>query len=157
MDKGLRAPRVGMIPVLSRAIVCDESQSCSRGRQPLLADLASTKFGQPRHVPLSDGTLVLLRAQQLRCGESTWLFPNPATGQPFRSVFYAWDAARRQARLADLRMHDLRHSFASFLINSGRSLYEVQQLLGHRSSQMTQRYAHLAHETLLAARTARRR
>ena len=48
-------------------------------------------------------------------------------------------------------MHDLRHSFASFLINGGRSLYEVQQLLGHINSSMTQRYAHLAHETLLDA------
>ena len=50
-----------------------------------------------------------------------------------------------------MRIHDLRHSFASFLINGGRSLYEVQQLLGHSSTTMTQRYAHLARETLLQA------
>ena len=48
-------------------------------------------------------------------------------------------------------MHDLRHSFASFLINSGRSLYEVQKLLGHTQVKTTQRYAHLSQETLLDA------
>jgi site-specific recombinase XerD len=48
-------------------------------------------------------------------------------------------------------VEDLRHSFASFLINGGRSLYEVEQLLGHSNRSMIQRYAHLAHETLLDA------
>ena len=43
-----------------------------------------------------------------------------------------------------LRIHDLRHSFASLAVNSGATLYEVQDLLGHSTSQMTQRYAHLA-------------
>jgi site-specific recombinase XerD len=51
-------------------------------------------------------------------------------------------------------MHDLRHSFASFLINSGRSLYEVQNLLGHSQVATTQRYAHLSQETLLDATNA---
>ena len=48
-------------------------------------------------------------------------------------------------------MHDLRHSFASFLVNNGRSLYEVQKILGHTQIKTTQRYAHLAQETLLDA------
>jgi integrase len=43
-----------------------------------------------------------------------------------------------------LRIHDLRHSFASFAVNAGVTLYEVQELLGHSTAQMTQRYAHLA-------------
>jgi site-specific recombinase XerD len=51
-------------------------------------------------------------------------------------------------------MHDLRHSFASLLINSGRTLYEVQRLLGHTQIKTTQRYAHLSEETLLAAANA---
>ena len=42
-----------------------------------------------------------------------------------------------------MRLHDLRHSFASALVNSGRSLYEVQTLLGHSSLKMTQRYANV--------------
>ncbi len=50
-----------------------------------------------------------------------------------------------------MRIHDLQHSFASLLINSGRSLYEVQRLLGHPQQKTTQCYAHLAPETLLDA------
>ena len=49
------------------------------------------------------------------------------------------------------RLHDLRHSFASFLVNGGVSLYVVQGLLGHTQPRMTQRYAHLAQDTLLTA------
>jgi len=110
-----------------------------------------TKTGHPRHLPLSDGAMLMLRRLQLTTGASPWLFPNPATGKPYQSIFNSWNTARRQAGLADVRIHDLRHSFASFLINDGRSLYEVQQLLGHRNSSMTQRYAHLADATLLEA------
>ena len=51
-------------------------------------------------------------------------------------------------------MHDLRHSFANLLINSGRTLYEVQHILGHTQVKTTQRYAHLSQDTLLAAANA---
>jgi integrase len=78
----------------------------------------------------------------------------PETNKPFVSIFAAWNTARRKAGLSDVRVHDLRHSFASLLINSGRSLYEVQRLLGHTQIKTTQRYAHLAPETLLAASDA---
>ena len=56
--------------------------------------------------------------------------------------------------LADVRMHDLRHSFASLLVNAGRTLYEVQHILGHTQVKTTQRYAHLSQDTLLAATNA---
>jgi site-specific recombinase XerD len=51
-------------------------------------------------------------------------------------------------------MHDLRHSFASFLVNAGRTLYEVQHLLGHTQIKTTQRYSHLSQHTLLDASNA---
>ena len=53
-----------------------------------------------------------------------------------------------RAGLPDLRLHDLRHSFASFLVNNGVSLYVVQGLLGHANTKYTQRYAHLTPDTL---------
>ena len=53
-----------------------------------------------------------------------------------------------------MRVHDLRHSFASFLVNAGRSIYEVQRLLGHANIRTTQRYAHLSKDTLLDATNA---
>ena len=51
-------------------------------------------------------------------------------------------------------MHDLRHSFASFLVNAGRTLYEVQKILGHTQVKTTQRYAHLSQDTLVDAANA---
>jgi site-specific recombinase XerD len=82
---------------------------------------------------------------------SAYAFANPKTGKPYKHIFTAWDTARKKAGLSDLRIHDLRHSFASALINSGRSLYEVQKILGHTQVKTTQRYSHLSQESLVAA------
>lgn len=111
--------------------------------------IPTTKSGRPRHVPLSDGVLQLLTS--LPRHEKGWIFANPKTGKPFVSVFISWNTARKLAGLADVRMHDLRHSFASFLVNAGRSLYEVQKILGHTQIKTTQRYAHLSQDTLIDA------
>jgi len=80
-----------------------------------------TKTGKARYVPLSDGALIVLNAIP-RDPDIPWAFPNPGTGKPYVSIFCAWDTARKQAGLSDVRIHDLRHSFASLLINSGRTL-----------------------------------
>jgi integrase len=109
-----------------------------------------TKAGRARHVPLSDGAVGILSTMPTTPG-CPWAFPNPDTGRPYVSIFYAWDTARQKADLTDVRIHDLRHTFASLLINSGRTLYEVQQILGHTQVKTTQRYAHLSQQTLLAA------
>lgn len=109
-----------------------------------------TKAGTERHVPLSDAALQLLRTVP-RTADCDYVFANPRTQQPYVAIYYAWHTARSQAGLADVRMHDLRHSFASFLVNAGCSLYEVQKLLGHSSSKMTQRYSHLNQTSLLRA------
>jgi len=108
------------------------------------------KSGKARHIPINDGLMELLRV--LPHFEYTdYLFVNPQTRRPFRTFFNAWDQARKKAGLPDVRVHDIRHSYASYLINNGRSLYEVQRLLGHSQIKTTQRYAHLSPETLLDA------
>lgn len=109
-----------------------------------------TKTGRPRHIPMSDGVISLLNSIP-RFDRCPYVFPNPKTRKPFVSVFNSWNTARAKAGLPDVRMHDLRHSFASFLVNNGRSLYEVQKLLGHTQIKTTQRYAHLSHDTLMEA------
>jgi integrase len=109
-----------------------------------------SKSGKARHVPLSDGALALLAAMPQK-PDCVWAFANPETCKPYVSIFYAWNTARKSVGLSDVRMHDLRHSFASLLINSGRTLYEVQHILGHSQVKTTQRYAHLSQDTLLAA------
>jgi integrase len=126
--------------------------------------IPKTKSGKIRHIPLSVGALQLLatlRDLSLPLGQvsdalqTEWsrrhIFANPKTGLPYVSFFYSWDAARKRAGLPDLRVHDLRHSFASFLVNAGRSLYEVQELLGHADIRTTSRYAHLSRERLFEA------
>lgn len=112
-----------------------------------------TKSGKARHVPLSDGALAVLSSLPIN-RHSAFVFANPATNKPYVSVYYSWNTARHQAGLSDVRMHDLRHSFASLLINSGRTLYEVQHILGHTQVKTTQRYAHLSQDTLLDAANA---
>jgi integrase len=112
--------------------------------------IPKTKSGKPRHVPISNGVLVLLNTIP-HIDKCPFVFPNPKTGIPFVTIFVSWNNARKQAGLAEVRIHDLRHSFASFLVNNGRSLYEVQKILGHTQIKTTQRYAHLAQETLIDA------
>ena len=112
-----------------------------------------TKNGKARYVPLSTEVLNLL-SRLPRFEACPYLVPNPHTKMPYASIDYAWGNARRQAELAEVRMHDLRHSFASFLVNAGRSLYEVQKILGHSQLVTTQRYAHLSQATLLDATNA---
>ncbi len=57
-------------------------------------------------------------------------------------IHKAWNNTRIAAGLPDVRMHDLRHSMASNMVNSGRSIYEVAKVLGHSQLKTTQRYAH---------------
>ena len=109
-----------------------------------------SKSGKARHIALSDAALDVLRALP-RDPDIPWLFWNPNTGRPQDSIHHGWDTIRKRAGIADVRLHDLRHSFASFLVNSGRSLYEVQKLLGHSNAKTTQRYAHLAPGALIEA------
>lgn len=107
-----------------------------------------SKSGKPRYVPLTDPVLEILDSIDKKFD---LIFANPKTGKKYESIFYSWNQARKRAGLSDFRIHDLRHSYASFLVNSGRSLYEVQKLLGHSSIAMTQRYAHLDNRTLFEA------
>jgi len=112
--------------------------------------IPTSKTGKPRHVPLSTAALAVIEALP-RFGGCPWLVPNPATRKPFVAIQHSWDRARRVAGLPGLRIHDLRHSAASFMVNSGVDLFAVGKVLGHASYQSTQRYAHLANDTLLAA------
>lgn len=109
-----------------------------------------SKSGKARYVPISEGVQYLLEAVP-RYADCDYVFPNPKTKLPYISIFCSWNTARKLVNLGEVRIHDLRHSFASFLVNNGRSLYEVQRILGHTQIKTTQRYAHLSQESLLSA------
>lgn len=122
-----------------------------------------TKSGRPRHVPLTDQALEILSTLRVKIPEvleqpgvleNPWVLPNIKTGKPFNSIFNSWDSARRRAGVSDLRVHDLRHSFASALINQGIPIYDIQKLLGHQDIKTTERYAHLAPERLRSSASA---
>ncbi len=109
-----------------------------------------SKSGRPRHILLSDAALEVLRSMPRTPG-NPWLFPGHAPGKPLSDLYLFWNRLRQELGLADVRIHDLRHTFASFLVNAGHSLYEAQKMLGHGDPRTTMRYAHLGQALLLAA------
>jgi integrase len=103
------------------------------------------KTGQTRHVPLNDEALDVLKTWQKQAPDSERVFPID-TG--FKS---AWGALLKAAKISKFRWHDLRHHFASRLVQAGVPLNTVRELLGHGSMAMTLRYAHLAPDQRRAA------
>jgi len=117
--------------------------------------IPKTKSGKVRHVPMSLGAMDVLKTLRSKITpaplQDAPIFINAKTGKAYVSFFYSWNNARNRAGLPEFRIHDLRHSFASCLVNAGRSLYEVQELLGHADIKTTSRYAHLSRERLIEA------
>lgn len=108
------------------------------------------KSGKLRRIFLSDEAFAVF-ASINPTPDSPWIFPGRDKARPLSDVYYYWRRIRTELGLTAMRIHDLRHTFASVLVNLGHSLYEVQQLLEHASPQTTMRYAHLANAVLLRA------
>jgi integrase len=106
-----------------------------------------SKNGHPRYIQLNSPAIKVLNSIP-RFEGNPYIFPAPTTGRPMPHLFFPWDRIRKRAGLSDVRLHDLRHSFASFLANRGERMYDVQKLLGHTNLRSTQRYAHLAPDRL---------
>jgi integrase len=111
---------------------------------------ATTKQKTTHRVPLSVAACQLLSEMKARAGDSEWLFPARFT--PHRlDIDDAWSILRKTAGIPDVRLHDVRHTFASVLASSGLSLPIIGQLLGHTTAQTTLRYSHLLDDPLRAA------
>lgn len=110
----------------------------------------NSKSKRMRSVPLNDAALHVLNQLDTE-GKFDYLFINEQTEKPYTTIMKVWTRLRQKAGLPHLRIHDLRHQFASFLVNSGRTLYEVQSILGHSDAKVTQRYAHLSSKSLQEA------
>ena len=111
---------------------------------------ATTKQKTEHRVPLSSPAGRLL-VEMRAVAESEWLFP-ALLGDGHRGhINAAWETLRKAAKLPDVRLHDLRHSFASIAASSGLSLPVIGALLGHTTPVTTARYAHLFDDPLREA------
>ena len=110
--------------------------------------IKGTKTKNDRYIPMSDVLKSLLRGIE-RNQDSLYVFNNK--GAKIVDFKHSFKTACRKAGLTDLRIHDLRHVFASKMVMNGTSLYITGELLGHRTTQMTKRYSHLVPDTLKKA------
>lgn len=111
--------------------------------------LETSKTGQ-KVVTLSPGAAAILTGLTAVSG-SPFVFPAGKGGGYYQGVAKVWGAARARAGLSDVRLHDLRHTFASFGAGGGFGLPVIGALLGHRHAATTARYAHLADDPLRKA------
>ena len=80
--------------------------------------------------------------------DSPWVFPGRSPETHFTTVYHLWLDVRAKAGLDDVRLHDLRHSFASRALALGETQPVIGILLGHADIETTARYAHLAYDSL---------
>ena len=105
--------------------------------------LPDSKTNEPRTIHLSDAAIEVLRSIP-RSGP--YVVAGAIDGEPFKNLWRAWTIVRTLAGLPDVRLHDLRHSYASLAAGRGVSLQMIGKLLGHKVPAPTQRYAHLARD-----------
>ena len=108
--------------------------------------LPDTKTGEGAR-PLNQKAIELLSSMKPKEG-NTYVFYGKVPGQPIVEIKRAWGTILKRADIKDFRIHDLRHSFASFALKKGVPLVHVSKLLGHRNIATTMRYAHLELEQL---------
>lgn len=128
---------------------------CDINLQTRIWTVPVSKNGRARRIVLSGSAVELLQEIRERnavfhisARHSDYIFQNPRFHRPYNCFFSSWERIRQRVDLPNVRIHDLRHTYASMLINKGASLYEVQKLLGHFHISMTERYAHLMPNTL---------
>jgi integrase len=115
---------------------------------------AMTKQRREHHVPLSAPARAVLAKRLAEQAGGAFVFPgdrNGGNGGHITDITRPWEKVCKAAGLKDLRLHDLRHSFASELVSSGASLPLIGALLGHSNPTTTARYSHLYDSPLKAA------
>jgi integrase len=113
---------------------------------------STTKQATTHCVPISDAARRLLATMREQADDGVeWLFPAIRKSGHRTDIDDAWNALRKTAGIPDVRLHDLRHSFASVLASQGLSLPVIGALLGHSSPTTTHRYAHLVDNVLRVA------
>ncbi len=101
-----------------------------------------TKSGRTRIIPISKQLLAEFEKLKKAKSKTGYVFTYPKTGKPTKDVKRAFQTACRRAGIKGLRFHDLRHTFASRLVENGEDIITVRDLLGHSSVRITERYTH---------------
>lgn len=102
-----------------------------------------TKSKKKRYLPINKVLLETLKALP-RLKDCPYVFANPESKKRWYDQQTAWEYALKRGEITNFRFHDLRHTFASRLVQAGVPLKAVMELLGHSNIQVTMRYAHLA-------------
>ena len=102
-------------------------------------------------MPLSAAALHLLRRLRAQSAESRYVFLGAVPNRPLQEIKGFWAGVCAKADLADCRIHDLRHTYASILASAGLSLPVIGALLGHVQPSSTARYSHLFDDPLREA------
>ena len=113
-----------------------------------------TKQRKEHRLPLSAAALQLIadiRARRREVVPGEYVFPGQRPGQPLQQLRTCWDAVCKHANLTNVRIYDLRHTFAATGAGGGLSLPIIGRLLGHTQPRTTQRYSHLADDPLREA------
>jgi integrase len=110
----------------------------------------NTKNGRDRTIGLTPRVVIVLKELGAKSSGPVFTY----RGKAIAEVTSSFQTAVKEAEVDDFRFHDLRHTFASRLVQAGVSLYKVQTLMGHQSPSMVQRYAHLAPDHFKEAVTA---
>ncbi len=113
--------------------------------------IPKTKAGKVQTIPLSGHAMVVLQSLP-RVEGCPWVFPGRAPGKPLVNLTKPWQRVRKRASLEDVRIHDLRRSLGSMMVQAGASLYVTQRALRHSDSRVTAEvYGHLGDDPLRAA------
>ena len=115
-------------------------------------NVVSGKGRKDRYTLLSDQVIHCLAVYYANYAITTWIFPGLSAGGhlSIRSAQYICENAIRRAGIdKNASIHSLRHTFATHLLETGTDIRYIQELLGHRSVQTTERYAHITHPKLL--------
>lgn len=115
-------------------------------RQEILT-VRDSKSGEGRHIPINANLLQILRSLPRRL-DNPYVFCGRKAGERVTDKPKNWEKWLAAANIQNFHWHDLRHTFASRLVMKGANLYDVQKLLGHKTIEMTMRYAHLSPDHL---------
>lgn len=107
----------------------------------------NSKSKKVRSVPLNDSALDIINQLDTE-GDFDYLFINRITGKPYTNIHKYWGKLRSKIGMRSIRIHDMRHTYASLLANSGRTILEISRVLGHSSVKVSERYSHLSTATL---------